>query len=139
MILVDSNVLIDVFDRDPHWFDWSFANIRRATFGAYLFVNPVVAGEVAPRFDTLADFHVAMTAMLLGHEPITVEAAFIAGKAFQIYRHRREEGIAKSILADFFIGGHAQSAKATILTRDPRFYRTYFPAVPLITPETDSA
>jgi predicted nucleic acid-binding protein len=39
------------------------------------------------------------------------------------------------VLADFFIGGHAQVAEATILTRDPRFYRTYFPSVPLITPD----
>jgi hypothetical protein len=26
-------------------------------------------------------------------------------------------------------------SNATILTRDPRFYRIYFPSVPLITPD----
>lgn len=138
MILVDTNVLIDIFDRDEQWFDWSLANIRRATFGAYLFVTPVVVGELAPRFTKLDDIRTIMTAMLVAIEPLTAEGAFLAGSAFELYRKRREPGGAKSILADFFIGGHAQAAEATILTRDPRFYRSYFPGVPLITPSEDN-
>src|SRR3546814_20319897 len=65
--------------------------------------------------------------MLIMIEPLTDEGAFQAGRAFEVHRARRQAGAAKSILADFFIGGHAQAAGATILTRDPRFYRSYFP------------
>ncbi|BDD66467.1 DNA-binding protein [Sphingobium sp. TA15] len=137
MILIDSNVLIDVFDRDPQWFDWSFAHINRAAFGASLFINPVVVGEIAPRFEALADLRAVLASMLIMIEPLTDEGAFQAGRAFEVHRARRQAGAAKSILADFFIGGHAQAAGATILTRDPRFYRSYFPGVSLITPSED--
>ena len=137
MILIDSNVLIDILDRDPQWFDWSAANINRAAFGAYLFVNPVVIGEMAPRFEVLDDLRAILTAMLIGVEPLLPEGAFLAGRAFEDHRRRKQQGAAKSILADFLIGGHAQSTGSTILTRDPRFYRSYFPGVPLITPSKD--
>ncbi len=137
MILIDSNVLIDVLDRDPKWFEWSASNIDRAAFGAYLFVNPVVVGEMAPRFELLDDLRVILAAMLISVEPLMPESAFLAGRAFDVHRRRKQPGAAKSILADFFIGGHAQAAGATILTRDPRFYKSYFPGVPLITPSKD--
>jgi len=137
VILIDSNVLIDVFDRDPEWFDWSRTNINRAAFGAYLFVNPVVIGEIAPRFMEYEQLRLALISMLIGIEPLAGDGAFLAGRAFEVHRRRKQPGAAKSILADFFIGGHAQASGATILTRDPRFYRSYFPGVPLITPSKD--
>jgi len=37
---------------------------------------------------------------------------------------------------DFFIGAHAQVRGCPVLTRDVRRYRTYFPDVALIVPET---
>lgn len=137
MILVDSNVLIDILDQDDHWFEWSSANVNRAVFGAYLFVNPVVVGELAPRFQILDDLRIILSAMLISIEPLQAEGAFLAGKAFELHRLRKAPGSAKATLADFFIGGHAQAVGATILTRDPRFYRSYFPGVPLITPSKD--
>ncbi|WP_239018812.1 type II toxin-antitoxin system VapC family toxin [Sphingobium terrigena] len=106
-------------------------------FGAYLFVNPVVIGEMAPRFEALDDLRVLLAAMLIDVEPLMPEGAFLAGKAFQLHRRRKQPMAAKSILADFLIGGHAQALGATILTRDPRFYRSYFSGVPLITPSKD--
>lgn len=137
MILIDSNVLIDVLDRDPRWFEWSAANIDRAALGAYLFVNPVVIGEVASRFEVLDELRTLLAAMLIDVEPLMPDGAFLAGQAFEAHRRRKQPGAAKSILADFMIGGHAQSIGATILTRDPRFYRSYFPGVTLITPSKD--
>jgi predicted nucleic acid-binding protein len=40
------------------------------------------------------------------------------------------------MIADFFIGAHAQVTGLPMLTRDTRRFRTYFPAVELITPES---
>lgn len=85
----------------------------------------------------LEDFCKEMESIGIAVTSIGPKGAFLAGAAFQIYRERRRDGT-KSILADFLIGGHAPAAGATILTRDPRFYRAYFPSVPLITPVKDT-
>jgi predicted nucleic acid-binding protein len=69
---------------------------------------------------------------MLDREPIPYEAAFLAGKAFRIYRQRG--GTKRSTLPDFFIGAHASVAGYSLLTRDAARYRTYFPKLPLITP-----
>lgn len=54
------------------------------------------------------------------------------GKAF--VRYRREDGIKGKVLSDFFIGAHAAVGAHTLLTRDPRRYRSYFPTVTVISP-----
>jgi predicted nucleic acid-binding protein len=38
------------------------------------------------------------------------------------------------VLPDFFIRAHAVAAGLSLLTRDPRRYRSYFPTLELITP-----
>lgn len=138
MILVDSNVLIDIIDRDPRWFDWSFDQMEQAARSGRVCINAVVVAEVAPRIGGLKQFLDAISFMLVHAEPLSIEAAYLAGSAFQLYREKRQDGQPKSILADFLIGGHAQVVGASILTRDPRFYRAYFPQIPLITPETNN-
>lgn len=135
MILVDSNILIDVFNRDPDWYEWSKAQIASATGGTYFAVNSVVVSEVAWRFDTLERFNEILAAMLIGFESLDAQAGYFAGRAFQKYRARRGADAPKLPLPDFLIGGHAQALGAAILTRDSRFYRSYFPTVPLISPE----
>lgn len=134
MILVDSNILIDILDRDPTWFEWSLAQLEQAALAGQVVINPVVVAEVAPQYGDLDGFLSRMAAMVIGVEVLDARAAFNAGQAFQKYRRTRPADIRKAIVADFLIGGHAQSLRATILTRDPRFYQAYFPAVPLITP-----
>lgn len=138
MILVDSNILIDLMQRDPLWFEWSKAQIGRAAFGVYLFVNPVVVGEIGWQFDTIDHFNLTMTALLIGFEPLDAKAGFLASQAHHLYRERRGSEAPKKPLPDFLIGGHAAAVGATILTRDPRFYTSYFPEVPLITPDTNN-
>jgi len=58
---------------------------------------------------------------------------FLAGKAFVNYRRRK--GAKQGVLPDFYIGAHAAVSDYTILTRDVARYRSYFPTVPLITPQ----
>ncbi len=138
MILVDSNILIDVLGRDPQWFDWSRSQIARAAEGAYLFVNPVVAAEIGWQFEGPDHFRLVMSALLIGVESLDESAGILASKAYQRYRERRGSDAPRLPLPDFLIGGHAQHRSASILTRDPRFYVTYFPKLTLITPETEA-
>ena len=136
MILIDSNVLIDVFSRDPVWMVWSRRAIGEYSDRDQLVVNHIVIAEVAPRFAQLRNFLDWIGTFDVGLAELDGDAAFCAGVAFVEFRRRRRSATepAKSIIADFLIGGQAQVLGAAILTRDPRFYRTYFPSVPLITP-----
>ena len=137
MIFIDSNVLIDIWGADQQWKDWSLAAVASAAELSDLRVNHIIVAEVAPRLKSLAAFLDRIALYDIKVEPFSDDAAFLAGAAFQGYRKNgRSE---KSVLPDFFIGGHAQVLGATILTRDPRFYRAYFPDVPLIAPEKDEA
>ena len=134
MILVDSNVLIDVVELDSHWEPWSSEQIEITGRDVRLVINEIILAEVAPRSGPLAQFEASLDIMGISIEPLTVDAAYRGGSVFQDYCKRRNRDTARSILADFLIGGHAATLGATILTRDPRVYRTYFPTVPLITP-----
>jgi predicted nucleic acid-binding protein len=130
---VDSNVLIDLFTKDPTWCAWSFARIVEAGDRGPLVINHVIYAEVSIRFSHFEDLEEALgrDAFLRAELPWT--AAFLAGKCFRDYRSRG--GATTSPLPDFFIGAHAAVLKLPLLTRDAKRYRTYFPTVELITPE----
>src|SRR5688572_15632617 len=116
-ILVDSNVILDIFSEDPQWFEWSSTALAEATEASRLVVNPIVYSEVSVRFSRIEDLNVALPRDRFIREPIPFEAAFLAGKAFVQYRRRG--GARASPLPDFFIGAHAAVAGYRLLTRDP--------------------
>ncbi len=132
MVLVDSNIIFDLWDRDPVWFPWAKAMV--VSLGAIddLAINPVIYAELAPRFNDAEalDRQIEKFPFLLSEVPR--EAAFLAGKAHQAYR--KQSGTKTGVLADFFIGAHAAVLSCPILTRDTRRYAAYFPTVRLITP-----
>lgn len=134
MILIDSNVLIDVINDEAEWKDWSMGRIAYLCARDRVAVNEIVVAEVAPSMGSLEVFYTEIGRLGIGVESLSDRAAFTAGDAFLAYRMTRRIA-GKAILADFFIGGHAEVLGAVILTRDPRFYRTYFPSVSLITPD----
>jgi predicted nucleic acid-binding protein len=133
VILLDSNILIDLIELDPVWYDWSAQQVAVASSSGNLCINDIVVAEVAPSMGSLDVFAQFIASIGVAIEPLTSEAAYLAGLAFLAYRRNRQGS--KSIIADFMIGGHAQHIGASILTRDSRFYRAYFPSVPLISPE----
>ena len=96
-------------------------------------INAVIYAETSVRFSRIEEFEEALSTPSIERELIPYEAAFLAGKAYSIYRRRR--GNKHSPLPDFFIGAHAAVAGYRLITRDPTRMRTYFPQVRLITPK----
>lgn len=131
-ILVDSNVLLDIFTESDRWLSWSSAALERAANESRLVINPVIYAEVSIRFKRIEELDEALPATMFEREDIPYEAAFLAGKAFLAYRQR--SGTKMSPLPDFFIGAHAAIRGYAVLTRDVSRYRTYFPRLSLISP-----
>jgi predicted nucleic acid-binding protein len=131
-VLVDSNVLLDIMTEDPRWFSWSADALARAAETMRLVINPIIYAEVSIRYSRIEDLNDALPLTFVEREPLPYEAAFLAGKAFLIYR--KHSGVRRFPLPDFFIGAHASIARYSLLTRDAGRYRTYFPKLPLITP-----
>jgi hypothetical protein len=130
--LVDSNVLIDVFDEQSEWRDWSDAMLTRCAARGPLVINPIVFAEVSAGFDSIDDVEAALPETYLRREPRPWAAAFLAGRAFVQYRRRG--GQTRAPLPDFYVGAHAAVAGHTLLTRDGRRYRDYFPKLRVIAP-----
>jgi predicted nucleic acid-binding protein len=131
-VLVDSNVILDVFTQDPRWFDRSAAVLARMAGDHELIVNPIVYAEVSVGFDRIEELDAALPGESFRREPLPWEAAFLAGKCF--VRYRRAGGSRRAPLPDFYIGAHAAVRGIPLLTRDAARYRTYFPRLELILP-----
>jgi len=132
-VLVDSNVILDVFLDDPVWADWSESILEAYDRQGFLYINGVVYAEVSVGFNRIEDLEAAMAEGGFQLLEIPREALFLAGKAYLKYRQRG--GIRSTPLPDFFIGAQAAVLKLDLITRDVARYRTYFPTVRLITPE----
>ena len=130
--LVDTNVLFDFLSEDAEWFDWSATMLRTVASRGEVVINPVVYAELSVRYDRIEDVELALPAEFFVRAPLPWEAAFLAAKCFDRYRSRG--GLKHSPLPDFFIGAHAAVSGMSLLTRDPRRYRAYFPTVTLIEP-----
>jgi len=133
MILVDTNVLLDVLENDPVWADWSLRQLRTQSQAHDLAVNPVIYAELSLAFNSVDSLDAALEGMGLIVRELPRAALFLAGRAF--VKYRREGGSKSNVLSDFFIGAHAAVERWGILTRDARRYRNYFPTVALVTPE----
>jgi predicted nucleic acid-binding protein len=137
MILVDSNVILDIWNPDPVWCAWSRDQLRKLSLLHQLAINPIVYAEISVSFATPATLEEKLADLGLAVVNISRNAAFLAGKAFVHYR--RHGGTKCNVLADFFIGAHAAVLGCALLTRDTRRYAAYFPNVRLIAPLTSSA
>lgn len=131
MILVDTNVLLDIYKSDPIWMPWSLQKLRSAKPGQ-LAVNMVVYAELAGHPAEPAHLDRFLEVLGIQMSDLSRRAARLAGLAFWQYRQRG--GINTGVLPDFFIGAHAQADGHQLLTRDAGRYKTYFPKIKLICP-----
>ena len=133
MILVDANVLIDIFSSDVTWSAWSEAALADAADREDVAINPIIYAEISVGFADERPLAEALDQMGAKRLDLPYEAGFIAGEAFLEYRRRG--GVRTSPLPDFYIGAHAAVSGLSLLTRDPRRYQSSFPAVRMIAPE----
>lgn len=130
--LVDANVLLDCLDEGSEWEDWSASMIASASEAGVIVINPIVYAEVSVGFRSIDDLDDALPPDYFTRAPLPWEAAFLAAKVFEQYRRRG--GLKRSPLPDFYIGAHAAVTGMTLLTRDARRYRAYFPKLRIISP-----
>ena len=135
MLLVDTNVLIDVLENDPEWADWSLGQLRAHSRIHKLIINPVIYAELSLAFTTIEKLDQVIDSLGLTMTDIPKPALFLAGKAFLQYR--KQGGQKSNVLPDFFIGAHAAVGGYPLLTRDTKRYATYFPSVKLIFPQLE--
>jgi predicted nucleic acid-binding protein len=132
MLLVDTNVLVDVLENDPEWADWSIRQLRAQSKVHPLAINPIIYAELSLTFSRVEALDKTIANLGLALKELPRAALFLAGKAFVQYQ--RQGGAKQNVLADFFIGAHAAVLGCPVLTRAARRYQTYFPSVVLITP-----
>ena len=131
-VLVDSNVILDIFTEDERWLSWSSSTLAAVAEARVLAINPIIYAEVSVRFERIEALEAVLPAQLFTRHALPWPAGFLAGKCYLEYRRRG--GTRRSPLPDFYVGAHAAVAGMPLLTRDPLRYRSYFPTVELIAP-----
>ncbi len=132
-MMLDTNIVIDLREEDPRWFDWVSRVLVRSNDAVS--VSAVVVGELAIKDGTYQNIVDMLAGIGIRVDPLDARATYAAGLAQRLYR--AAGGTRDMLLGDFLIGGHALTANTPLMTRDPKPYRRYFPELTLITPETD--
>jgi predicted nucleic acid-binding protein len=130
-VLVDSNIVLDVFLNDPKWADWSESKLEEYDQLGILYINSIVYSEISIGFKRIEDLESAIAKAGLQMLEIPKEALFLAGKAYLKYKDKK--GTKRTPLPDFFIGAQAAVQNLDLITRDVSRYQSYFPTVKLIT------
>ena len=131
-VLVDSNIVLDVFLDDPKWADWSESKLDEYDQLGILYINSIVYSEISVGFKRIEDLESAIVRGGFQMLETPKEALFLAGKAYLKYKKRK--GIKRAPLPDFFIGAQAAVQNLDLITRDVSRYQSYFPTVKLISP-----
>jgi len=131
--LVDSNIIIDILEESV-WSGWAERQVLSAFETGKLVINQIVISETAIYFADVAQLDRSLSSLRINREDLPWEAAIKGGLAHSIYR--RAGGLRERVLPDFLIGAHAELKGYRLLTRDARRYRSYFPELDIIAPDT---
>lgn len=132
--LIDTNVLIDVWGPVARMTVWSKLAVAACRSDGALVVNTIVWSELAPMVKDESVLRNALATLKLDREFVPWDAAFLAGVAHS--RYRSAGGTRERTLPDFLIGAHAMVSGYRLLTRDASRYRSYFPELEIIAPDT---
>jgi predicted nucleic acid-binding protein len=130
--LVDTNVWVDCIDASSPWHEWAVDQLQLRCERAPLHVNLIIYTELlvpgieVDALDGLLDVYDTL------RSPLPWASAALTAAAFAVYRGRG--GSRVKPMPDFFIGAHAAVANLSVLTRDPRPYRSYYPRLAVVAP-----
>ena len=129
MWVIDTCVVLDVFENDPH-FGLISARILEKLLVDGLAVSPVTMVELAAAFsgDLLDEAGISYT------EAWTVADTEAAHRAWNSYvERRRSDKVPKRPVADILIGGFAMNRQG-LITRNPADFRRWLPKLKLRQP-----
>lgn len=133
-VLIDTNIFIDVFGPENPFSDWSVRALAALRTEAQFVMSPVVWAELAGMAPCEEALAFLLSRFNLLREALPFSAAYRAGLAHAQYR--RNGGQRERTLPDFLIGAHAAVRSHRLMTRDAARYRSYFPSLDIISPET---
>jgi len=90
-VLVDSNIVLDVFLNDPKWADWSESKLDEYDQLGILYINSIVYSEISIGFKRIEDLESAIAKAGLQMLEIPKEALFLAGKTYLKYKKERAQ------------------------------------------------
>lgn len=132
-VLIDSCVLLDVFNDDLNWYEWSSQTLYQMSKEYNLAINMIVFTEIAFNFESCELLEKELARLAIQILDIPISAAFNVSKTFKQYR--KNSGDKKTPMPDFYIGEHALILGVPLITRDTSGYKTYQPQLKLISPK----
>jgi predicted nucleic acid-binding protein len=139
MILLDANVVIDLFDKQSEFHGWAKQVIVDAVTGPGGLINPIALAESLHQVSDAKRAIQELQSLGLQIVDLPHGTAELAAAAYGLYLAKRKASgspppASKVPLPDFFIGAHAEHGNYTLATRDAARFQTYFPQVKLRTP-----
>lgn len=142
MTLLDTNVLVYGMTPASSLYSWALRVIGECAEHGSAAINPIILAELcvgdhdpATVADRVLDWDIEIV-------DLPAVSSKLCADAYREYRLRRAKESGSSApstpLPDFFIGAHAQVMGWEIATADKGRFTTYFPSVPLRTPEQGS-
>lgn len=154
---VDTNVLLDLLVDEDARAPAARRSLARALETGPVSICPVVYAELGAALPGRQEVTELMHDLQIEVDGFSTDALLCAAMAWAIYARRRGKAVQcprcgkvtevicpscstqlswrQRILPDFLVGGHALSQADRILTRDVRFYRSYFGALKVMTPD----
>lgn len=154
MQAVDSNVLFDVLSPDSEFYEDSAERLEAAADEGPLAICDVVYAELGTHFSRQPELDRFLDETDLVVVRASHRALYAASSAWQRYTARKPHGLICSecgtvgrpscsrcgarlrtrqrLIADFMVGAHALVDCAGLITRDKRYYQTYFPDLALL-------
>ena len=74
-MLVDSNVLLDIFTADPAWCAWSQSALAEALLEGPVAINPLIYAEVSVAFKQAAQLDAVLSRLRIQRADLPWEAA----------------------------------------------------------------
>ncbi|MFC1820574.1 type II toxin-antitoxin system VapC family toxin [Thermodesulfobacteriota bacterium] len=127
---MDTNILLDVFLPDKSFAPGSAELLKRAYDEGAVIICDIVYAELVPQFSDRTSLDNTLGTLNVSFSHLNTEIAYIAGEKWSLYR--KSGGKRTRIITDFLIGAHAMIKAERFITRDRRFYKSYFPELKIL-------